>query len=394
MTTSSLNIRRSDPFRPAEQYEEWREEGPLKRVTLPSGIDSWLVLRNKEALEILGQTECLSSDPLNPGYPHMRKGPPTGNASTQLLRMDPPLHTKFRRMFAPFFSPKRVEQWKPELRRIVDETIDDFLAQDAPADFHQEVALVVASKAICMLLGVDYAHHTDFERLTNITASSFATAEERAAANLEMQQLISDLIKEQRVTSREGVIAKLVALLDAGEITHEVAVANTFLLLAAGHETSAHTMSLGTIQMIDRPDLREAIAEDPSKLPILADEMVRVHAITDMVVGRAVTGLIEVADTTIEPGEGIIFVGSSVNQDPRAFANANEIDLDRRGSSHIGFGGGIHACLGQSLARAELSAVFGVLFERIPTLRIAQDQEIEFKNDPWAFGIYRLPVEW
>lgn len=118
------------------------------------------------------------------------------------------------------------------------------------------------------------------------------------------------------------------------------------------------------------------------------------QSITDMVLGRAVTEPIEVSDTTIKPGEGVIFVGSSVNQDPRAFANSSEIDLDRESSGHIGFGAGIHACLGQSLARAELTAVFGVLFERIPTLRIAKDQEIDFKNDPFAFGIHRLPVEW
>jgi pentalenic acid synthase len=385
---------REVPFRPSAEHEQWREEHPLKRVTLPTGLSSWLVLRQAEAQDIIGRTDSLSADTRAEGYPHLRQGKPTGDGTTQLVRMDPPVHTRYRRMFAPFFSAKRVQAWEPALEKIVDDAIDDLLAAGPPADFHERFALVVPSKAICMLLGVDYDLHHEFERLTKINTSSTVTAEERMAAVAELRQLMSDIIDDQRVSNAEGVIAKMVDLMDAGEITRDAAVANALLMVVAGHETTAHTISQGTIQMIQRPDLQRTITEHPEKLPALIEEMLRTQSITDNVIARAATAPIAVQDTTIEPGEGIIFLSSSINHDPRAFPNPLDIDLDRGRADHIGFGGGIHSCVGQSLARAELRAVFGTLFRRIPTLRLAADDDVEYQRDAFIFGMRRLPVQW
>lgn len=386
---------RQEPFRPTADYEKWREEAPIKRVRLKNGQEPWIVLRQAEARSILDQTDSLTSDALADGFPAFREGKPTGSASTQMVRMDPPLHSKFRKYFAGFFTAKRIESWKPDIQRFVDDGLEHLLSSTAPVDFFEEFALTVPSKAICLLLGVDYAWHADFERLTRPVASALVTAEVRNTAASELRELIDQMLADQRKDPKEGVLAKLVKLEDEGEITHEAAISNAFLILIGGHETTAHTISLGTLQLLERPELVRAITDDPGKIPVLIEEMLRTQAVAEAVTVRAVIKPIQVGDITIQPGEGIAVPASSANHDPRAYANPHEIDLDRDISDgHIAFGWGIHSCLGQNLARAELSAVFGTLFKRIPTLRLATDEAVEFQRDPFVFGVRRMPVEW
>lgn len=387
---------RKHPFKPTAEYEEWREEAPVKRVRLASGQETWLVLRRQEAADILDMTDHTGVATRLPGYPNFRPGEPMGDGETMLQAMDPPNHTKYRKILAPFFSAKRVASWKPELENIVNTTIDDLLAHGSPADFYTQFSLVVPSKAICMLLGVDYEHHEAFERLTRPIAGSSSPAKERDAAQAELYGLVVQMFEEQRSAPGGGVVAKLIKLIDAGEIPYDIAVANTLLLIVGGHETTAHTISMGTVQMLQRPELIERITKEPGKLPALVNEMVRTQSITDLVMGRAVTKDITVGDTVIPAGAGLAIVVSSVNHDPGAFRNPHEIDLDREDSDEpgmLGFGGGIHSCIGQSLARAEMIQVFSTLFQRIPTLRLT-DEPVEYRHDQWIFGMDRMPVEW
>jgi cytochrome P450 len=392
---AELPAPRHDPFRPAPEYERWREEQPLRQVRLANGQEPWIVLRHEEARAVLGQTDHLSSDATRPGFPMFRAGKPTGTASNQITRMDPPLHGRFRRIFAPFFTPKRIRQWTPQLQQFTEEGIEGMLAGGAPADFHNDLALTIPSKAICLLLGVDYELHTEFERLTRPVASALVSAEERDSATAELFELMEGIFRSAREQPRDGVIAVLLDLVDREEISYEAALSNAFTLLIGGHETTAHTISLGTIQLLERPELHRAVAASPEKLPVLVEEMLRTQAVAESVVTRAVTKPLRVGDVVIEPGEGIAVPASSANHDPRAFPNPHEIDLDRDLSpGHLAFGAGIHSCLGQALARAELLIVFGTLFERIPTLRLVEDEPVEYKRDPFIFGVTRMPVAW
>jgi cytochrome P450 len=386
---------RGHPFRPTADYERWRAEHPLKRVRLKNGQEPWIVLRQAEAQAILDQTDSLTSDATAVGFPAFREGAPSGSASTQMVRMDPPLHSKFRKIFAGFFTARRIDGWKPQIQRFVDEGLERLQASGPPADFFKDFALTVPSKAICLLMGVDYAWHADFERLTRPVASALVSAEVRNTAIRELHELIAQMFADQRANPRDGVLAKLITLIDAGEITEEAAVSNAFLILIGGHETTAHTIALGTMQVLERPDLKRAILDDPGKVPILIEEMVRTQSVAEGVMTRAVVKPIQVGEVTIQPGEGLAVPASSANHDPSAFPNPDEIDLDRDLSGgHIAFGWGIHSCLGQSLARAELISVFSTLFQRIPTLRLAEHEEIEFQRDPFVFGVNRMPVEW
>jgi cytochrome P450 len=147
--------------------------------------------------------------------------------------------------------------------------------------------------------------------------------------------------------------------------------------------------------MMQNPHLVRRINEEPQKIPVLIEEMVRTQSIAGQVIGRAVTSPIEVGDKVIDAGEGLAVIPEAANHDSRVYPNPHEIDLDRDISlGHVGFGSGIHSCLGQNLARAELKMAFSKLFQRIPTLRQAADEQPEYDFNPFVFGVRRLPVEW
>jgi pentalenic acid synthase len=386
---------RQFPFRPAEEYERWREEGPVKRVRLPNGQETWLVLRQEDAQEILNKTDSLTSDMTAPGFPQFRRGRASGSPTNMLPRMDPPLHGPVRKLFAGFFSAKRIASWKPEIERITDEAIDDLLAHGAPADLYRQFALVVPSKVVCMLVGVDYSLAPEFDRLAEANNSSLIAGEERTAAITELYGIVEGVFAEQRKNPTEGIVTELLRRVDAGDLTYEAAVGNTFVLVVGGHETTAHTISLGALQLIENPHLVQRIIGEPGKIPVLVEEMLRTQSIIEQVIGRSVTKPIQVGDVVLEAGQGLAVVPEAANHDPRIFPNPHEIDLDRDISfGHTAFGFGIHSCLGQSLARAELLTVFSKLFQRIPTLRLAENDAPEFRRDPWIFGMRRLPVAW
>jgi cytochrome P450 len=386
---------RREPFRPADEYERWREEGPIRRVRLENGQETWVVLRRNQAQEILGQTESLSSDATAPGFPHFRAGAPSGSTTTQMVRMNPPLHGKYRKILATFFTAKKIASCKPELRQFTEDAIYAMLERGAPADFHESVALVIPSKAICLFLGVDYSLHTEFERLSRPVASALVSAEVRNRSITELYKLMSEIFDAQRTKPRDGVISKLLKLVDEGEMPYEAALSNAFLILLGGHETTAHSISLGVVQLLKNPHLMRAVREDPGKMPLLVEEMLRTQGIAETVVTRAVTKPIRVGDQVIEPGEGITVPASSSNHDPDAFANPHEIDLDRDLSEgHMAFGGGIHSCLGQTLARTEMMIAFEAVMRLIPNLRLDENEGIEYQRDPFLFGMRRLPVTW
>lgn len=386
---------RREPFLPNEEYERWREEAPVKKVRLPNGQETWLVLRQQEAQSILEQTESLTSDMMAPGFPQFRGGKASGNPGNMLPRMDPPLHGSVRKLFASFFSAKRIAGWKPEIERITDQAIDDLLEKGAPADLYKDFGLVVPARVVCMLLGVDYGLAPTLLRLAQAVASSLATAEARNAAITELYAIVEGIFAEQRKNPTGGIIADLVRMVDAGKLSYEAAVGNTVVLVIGGQETTAYTASLGALQMMQNRDLIQRISDEPDKVPVLIEEMLRTQSIIGEVIVRATTKPITVEDIVIPAGEGLTVVPLSANHDPRIFPNPHEIDLDRDISfGHTAFGFGIHSCLGQNLARAELHAMVSRLFQRIPSLRVPDNATPEFKRDPFLFGMQSLPVEW
>ncbi|WP_330352411.1 cytochrome P450 [Streptomyces chartreusis] len=383
------------PFDPPPALKDLQQEGPLAKVRLWDGSESWLVTRYAEQRALLGDPR-VSADTDRPGYP-TKASPEAGEGKLSFIMMDDPEHARLRRMVTAPFAVKKVEALRPAVQRIVDGLIDDMLAGPAPVDLVDAFALPIPSLVICELLGVAYEEHDFFQEHTRTMVRTTATPEERGAASREVAGYLAGVVGKRIAEPKDDLLSSIAGRVTAGELTHQQATEMALLLLIAGHETTANMIALGTLALLQHPDqlalLRES--DDPKLVASAVEELLRYLHITHLGRRRAVTEDIEIAGQVIKAGEGVIMVNEIGNRDPEVFADPDRLDITRDARRHVAFGFGVHQCLGQPLARMELQVVYGTLYKRIPTLRLAGDlRDVRFKTDAFIYGVHELPVSW
>ncbi|WP_432118169.1 cytochrome P450 [Streptomyces sp. bgisy032] len=385
---------RTCPYHPPAAYEPLRAERPLTRITLFDGREAWLVSGHATARALLADPR-LSSDRDRPGFPT-----PTArfagirNRRTALLGVDDPEHRAQRRMVVGDFTLKRAAALRPRIQRIVDDRLDAMIAQGPPADLVSAFALPVPSMVICALLGVPYADHDFFEAQSRRLLRGPGTADVQDARS-RLEEYFGELIDRKREDPGTGLLDDLVQRRPGdGGPDREGLIAMALILLVAGHETTANMISLGTFTLLQHPERLAELRADPEAMPAAVEELMRLLSIADGLLRIAVED-VEVAGTTIRAGEGVVFATSVINRDETVFAEPDTLDWSRPARHHVAFGFGIHQCLGQNLARAELEIALGTLFGRLPTLRLAAPpDEIPFKPGDTIQGMLELPVTW
>ena len=388
------------PVAAPEEYGQLRAEGPLVQVTTVAGETVWWATRHAEARAILADTR-FSSDRKRDGFPlffadqrvreNVRQQPPI-----VMIGMDGAEHSRTRRSAIGEFTVKRLAAMRPRIQKIVDDCIDEMLArEDRAVDLVQALSLPVPSLVICELLGVPYSDHDFFQDRSARLLRRTTTMEERQTVVDDVREYLGNLVDAKAAQPQDDLISRLIdKQREAGEIDREELVGMSFLLLIAGHETTANMISLGTVGFLENPGQLAAIKADPAKIPMAVEEMLRYFSIADSV-PRVATEDIEIGGVTIRAGEGVIASTMAANWDDDTFAHAGELNVERGTRHHVAFGYGPHQCLGQNLARQELEIVYETLFRRIPTLRLAASiDEIPFKDDGIVYGAYQLPVTW
>ncbi|MGW3998929.1 cytochrome P450 [Amycolatopsis sp. NPDC004772] len=391
-------LARTCPFAPPPAYEELRDAGPVHRVTLQSGQEAWAVTRLEDVRTVLNDPR-FSSDRFNPGFPILtREGRPQRRRFTaSLINMDPPEHGAARREVVGEFTVKRMKALHPRIQQIVDEHIDAMLAGPKPADLVSALSLPVPSLVICEQLGVPYAEHDFFQTRSSTLLNREVTQEARMQAVEELQNYLDELVTEKEKNPTDDLLGRQVLKQreEHGEADHDSLVSLAFLLLLAGHETTANMISLGTVALLENPDQLAIIKNDPGKTLDAVEELLRYFTIAEFATSRVATEDVEIGGQLIRAGEGVLGLSYSGNRDAEAFENADELDLERGARHHVAFGFGPHQCLGQNLARMELQIVFDTLFRRIPDLKLAAPvDQLPFKHDSSIFGLYCLPVTW
>jgi pentalenic acid synthase len=247
---------------------------------------------------------------------------------------------------------------------------------------------------ICALLGVPYADHHYFEEQSRRLLRGPAPADTRDARD-RLNAYFEELIDRKREDPGDGLLDELIQeQLREGALDREELVSLAVLLLVAGHETTANMISLGTFTLLRHPEQLAELRADPGLVSAAVEELLRFLSIADGLV-RVATEDIEIAGATIRADEGVLFSTSVINRDTAAFAEPDTLDWHRPARHHVAFGFGIHQCLGQNLARAELEIALRTLFERLPELRLAAPaDEIPFKPGDTIQGMLELPVSW
>ena len=394
---SAYPMPRECPFDPPPALREMRSGRPLAKVRLWNGQDVWLATRYDDVRAILSDPR-VSADSRHEGFPGQSPGMALMRKQYRtFMSMDPPEHGQYRRMLTAEFTVKRIEGWRPRMQQIVDQQIDAILAKGPPSELIEDLVLALPTLMICDLLGIPYEDQEFFQTRAAIIASSRTSASEAMAVSKELcDGYIGDLIDRKNVEPKDDLLSRLVvAQYQTGKISRQDLISMSRLLLVAGHETSANTMGMGILAFLQHPEQLKALQDDPSLLNNAVEEVLRYVDVAHS--GRRRTALedIEIAGETIRAGEGIIAHNPSANRDVLMFSDADTFDIRRNTSGHVAFGFGVHQCLGQPMARAELQTVFGTLFRRIPDVRLAVPfSELKFKDDMFVYGVETLPVTW
>jgi cytochrome P450 len=395
-SVSAFSPARKCPFSPPDSYGELREQPTLSKVKFPNGDDVWAVTKLEDARAALLDT-TLSSMRTYAGFPTLQTGERAARegAVPTLVEMDPPMHGPARQGVVGEFTVRRMEALRPRIQQIVDELIDAMLAGPKPIDLMEAFALPVPSLVICELLGVPYEDHDFFQIRSTAILSQENTEEIRQKSFSELQGYLYNLVVTKEENPTEDLIGRqIVKAREAGEYDRTAMVSMAFLLLLAGHETTANMISLGTVALLRNPKQLEAIKQDSSKTLSAVEELLRFTTITDTVTMRLAMADVELGGRTIKAGEGVAVLGFAANTDPTAFERPGELDIERGARHHVAFGFGPHQCLGQNLARLELQIVFDTLFRRIPGLELAQSVEELRGKEALVYGIRELLVSW
>jgi cytochrome P450 len=386
------------PFDPPPALRELQSSSPISRVRIWDGTTPWLITRYDHVRTLLGDPR-VSADTTRSGYPH-RNAAMLAREQDQrtFLTMDDPEHARLRRMVTGPFAIRKMEQLRPDVQQIVDDLIDEMLAGPNPTDLVTAFALPVPSLVICRLLGVPYSDHDLFQRNTQVIVRRTSTPEEVAGATRTLTDYLDDLLTVKRKKPEDDLLSKLATeRVETGEMTQREAARMGVLLLSAGHETTANMIALGTVALLEHPEqlalLRES--EDPAVAARAVEELLRYLTITHSGRRRVATADIEIGGQVIRAGDGIILATDIANRDPEPFPDPDRLDITRDARRHVAFGYGVHQCLGQNVARAELKTILPRLFQRFPGLKLATPlEEVEMDTYGTNYGVRKMLVTW
>ncbi|MGY4968027.1 cytochrome P450 [Streptomyces nigrescens] len=383
---------RSCPFDPPEEYRTLREQEPVAPVTFPDGAAGWLVTRYEDVRTVLSDPRFSAKrSVLRPGGGGMEDAPPPPPGL--FIIMDAPEHTRFRRLLTGQFTVRRMRQLAPAVEKIVAEQLDAMAAAEGPVDLVQAFALPVPSLVICELLGVPYADREEFQRNSATIVRLNSSPEEFQQAQAAMRGFIHQLVLSKRDNPTDDILSELV---QSGELTDEELAGVGVLLLIAGHETTANMIALSTMCLLQNPEQLAALRADPSLMDGAVEELLRYLTVVQFGVRRTALEDVELHGQQIKEGSMVVASLASGNRDTEHLADDPEaLDVGRSHTAHLAFGHGIHQCLGQQLARAEMKAALSALLDRFPTLRLAVPvEEVPMRDDMLVYGVHELPVTW
>ncbi|GAA0931316.1 cytochrome P450 [Nonomuraea longicatena] len=389
MTT--LPMERETPFDPPGKLLDLAARAPIHRMTYTDGHLGWLVTGHALGRAVLAHPDFTSSPKdLHPPVPGREKV--FGGGSDFLtppgffIRMDPPEHTRFRKLLTGQFTVRRMQRLEPRITEITEQVLD---AMRPPADLVEDFALPIPSLVICELLGVPYEDRDSFQDDTRVIVNLESEAEEIFAAGGRLQAYFADLVARKRAEPDDALISGLL------ELDDEDLVGVALLLLVAGHETTANMLGLGTYALLTNPDQLAVMRERPSVVDGAVEELLRYLSIIHLGPFRVATADVSIGGQTIKKGDSVTISTSAANFDPARFPDPARLDLTRQATGHLSFGHGIHQCLGQQLARIEMRIAFPALLRRFPELRLACDPaEVPMRSHMSIYGVHRLPVTW
>jgi len=367
---------------------------PVAKVQLPHGEPCWMVTRYDDVRHVLGGTGFSRNATLHVDIARTTEMLPLDDS---ILAMDPPNHTRIRRLVSMAFTARRVAELRPRIEEVVNGLLDDIERKGPPADLVEDLALPLPITIITDLLGIPYEDRERFRGWaeTFMTTRGFSV-EELIDAHVAITGYLAELIAQRRAEPTDDLLGGLVAARDedGDRMTEGELVSLALALLVAGYETTASQLTKFVLVLLRNPDQLALLRAQPDLVPNAIEEMMRLVTLSSGTgLAQIATEDVELSGVTIRAGEAVLASPGAANRDPDVFADPNTLDVTRQNIVHFGFGHGAHFCIGAHLARLEMQVALAALLARFPDLRLAvPDDEVEWKDGSAIWGLAHLPV--
>ena len=392
-----LHMRR-DSFSPIPALRDIRETEGVREFVNAFGMRSYLITRHEDIKAVLADHERFSNErPV--GFGVQGAAQPTEeesaiNRAGNLLGLDPPRHSRLRRMLTPEFTIRRMKRLEPRIVEIVDSQLDAMESAGPPIDLVENFALPIPSLVICELLGVPYDDRVDFQRRSARQLDFSIPMPERIELQRQARAYMATLVARARRRPGEDILGMLVR--DHGdELTDNELIGVAGLLLLAGHETTSNMLGVGTLALLRHPEQLAAVRDDPDAVAPAIEELLRWLSIVQTAIPRIAAVDVEVAGTSIPAGSLVFASLPSGNRDADFIDSPDVLNIRRGAPGHLAFGHGVHHCLGAPLARMEMRIAFPALLRRFPNLALAEDfADVAFRSWNFIYGLKSLEVSW
>ena len=382
---------------PLAYFNAMRDEGPVTRVMMPYGGPAWLITGYADVRAALADPRLHKDWAGKLTSPDWAPDEVTAFLNMHLLNTDPPDHARLRKLVSKAFTARRVAALRPRVEAIAVALLDPLgerLAAGETVDLIEGFAFPLPVTVICELLGVPVKDQDQFREWSHAIVADGAGQETFRAAGEGMFRYFSKLVAEKRARPADDLVSALIDARDSGDSLNERELMSMlWLLLVAGHETTANLIASGMLALLTNPAQLGRLRSVPSLLPGAVDELLRYVNPLNHATERFTLEPVEIGGVTIPAREWVVCATASANRDPDRFPGADTLDVGRDAGGHLAFGHGIHFCLGAPLARLEGEVAFGSLLSRFPSLSLAADPaSLRWRKSSLIHGLEALPV--
>jgi cytochrome P450 len=394
LTARPLPTVRTCPFDPPEELIQIQGEHPVSRLVYADGSVGWLVTGYAEAQAVLADSRFSARKELQKlpvDWAGQMERKPAG--AGEFIFLDPPAHSRYRKLLAGQFTMRRMRQLTPRIQEIAEEHLDAMERAGPPVDLMRAYAYPIPSLAICELVGMPYAESGALhEKVTKLFSFESTPAETRAAG-ADIRRTLYELLRRKRANPADDLMSELVT---SGELADQEILMMVSLLLIGGFDNTANMIGLGVYALLRHPEQLARLRADPELVEGAVEELMRYVPSLHIGPIRAALEDIEIAGWLIRAGEVVTLSLAAINRDPRRFTEPERLDIARPTSRHhLAFGYGVHQCIGQQLARIEMQVAHAALLRRFPALRLAVPaDEVSMRENIVPYGPRSLPITW
>jgi cytochrome P450 len=387
---------------PAE-YRHLRQECPVAKVHMPHGGDAFLLTRYADVVKAFTDPAYDLIQRADGNVPRLEAGNVTGVTveGESLFSVSNARHNKVRRLTTQAFTVQNANALRPRVIEVTNELIDAMESKGPPADLFEDYAIQTPMTVLCELLNIPQGDEKLFRKWGKSIISTTATEQERAGQWGQMMQYLAGVIEREKMQPGNNLLSTLIKAREQGGdavITQAELYSFAIGLIAAGFETVSTSFTNSAFLLLQRPELLEQLKARIDDQEYIASAIEEILRVTSIGPGRPriTRSEVELGGVTIPNGEVVFLSPTSANHDESVFPDAEKIDFERQVNPMISFGRGIHACLGQQIARMEMQVLWSTLLKRLPTIRLAvPPSEVPWRPDETlTFGPSALPVTW